>query len=1004
MVLDVEKLSDAELRTKLLEFGFPVMPITGTTRKVMAKKLKMLLENKNKIGSEGGRRSLGRYSSEEESDTEVKVTKKKDNRRITMGAGTLMQPPAVSPKIKKANRFVETPEPEFTVSPVKRDIRTTTSVSTRSQKIVSSTSDDFDTGSDSESDINYLSSKVASDGRGSTSKSSAPSGLYSPPKTLESSYSSTRNISFNTNTSPSRHSTYNSPSLASEYASDRLNQIRSRLSLNSPTYEKSYSAVNQEKVETPFLSNFTKRLSNLSSQRNDYDYKNDIIKEQDVNGSSSYARSQLSSYRTRGREPTYDYRANRNNILKNNFVSFAVLAGAALFFVLLAIMYMGMRSDTSVISSDYIVPQCIINDPTSKKFVNCVPEENVSTALHLLNVIKPELHKRALAHKCFDPTIKPQMTESEIINFCLTNFAIKDHVQIKKDLNNLLIMTFNNPEWGLSVAQTEDNNGAVTEKDLPKNMEQVIFNLETKLTSLVILNPSLPWKCTFFKSFYLVTNSLIFIVIVFGCLYLINLGYKYYKHHAQKEKDEVSFMVEKIVDILQMHANDEQNDNYLVINHIRDMILPVGDRQKKAVTWAKAVKFINENESRIRTEVQEVKGEPFEVWRWIGHTSVSLSGDISEFKYRPGRRIVDPQYLIEETLKFPHRFLRLCKNTDVAIKNEIKEGFVSIFILECKKCKVKQSICSEELESDYLSVNLAFVAGILSLGLSLYTLNELCSSLRIPGVTAEDFSRYVDEIYQIYNDPVSDSEKSSSFQTPAKTSTPIRRTEDVYGLKKNAFLKQLERLPGDVEKMTRNQVNNPVWFEERRKRLTASNFGRICKLLDTTNRKKVVESLLHDTFKGNIYTKWGTDNEPCARSNFEKLLNVVVKDCGLFVHPDYPFLAASPDGLIEPDGLVEIKCPYKAKEVAPDEGIESGLIKYAKLEKGALKLNKEDKYYYQVQGQLFVTGRTYCYFVIWTPKGLLYEKILRDEQLWNKMLPKLEEFYFDHLLPALLKE
>lgn len=55
-MVDVDNLSDNELRTKLLEFGFPVMPITGTTRKVMAKKLKMLLENKNKINSESGRR------------------------------------------------------------------------------------------------------------------------------------------------------------------------------------------------------------------------------------------------------------------------------------------------------------------------------------------------------------------------------------------------------------------------------------------------------------------------------------------------------------------------------------------------------------------------------------------------------------------------------------------------------------------------------------------------------------------------------------------------------------------------------------------------------------------------------------------------------------------------------------------------------------------------------------------------------------------------------------
>lgn len=64
-MVDVDKLSDAELRTKLLEFGFPVMPITGTTRKVMTKKLKMLLENKNKISSDGGRKCVSNrlYSS-----------------------------------------------------------------------------------------------------------------------------------------------------------------------------------------------------------------------------------------------------------------------------------------------------------------------------------------------------------------------------------------------------------------------------------------------------------------------------------------------------------------------------------------------------------------------------------------------------------------------------------------------------------------------------------------------------------------------------------------------------------------------------------------------------------------------------------------------------------------------------------------------------------------------------------------------------------------------------
>lgn len=54
------------------------------------------------------------------------------------------------------------------------------------------------------------------------------------------------------------------------------------------------SPLEKQQEETPFLSNFTKRLSQLSTSnsfKNDFDYKNDVIKESDTNGGSSYTRS-----------------------------------------------------------------------------------------------------------------------------------------------------------------------------------------------------------------------------------------------------------------------------------------------------------------------------------------------------------------------------------------------------------------------------------------------------------------------------------------------------------------------------------------------------------------------------------------------------------------------------------------------------------------------------------------------------------------------------------------
>lgn len=68
----LDNLSDAEIRVKLTELGYPVGPITSTTRKVLLKKLKYLYEQGKSSGSDKkdvkNRSSLSRYSSEEESE------------------------------------------------------------------------------------------------------------------------------------------------------------------------------------------------------------------------------------------------------------------------------------------------------------------------------------------------------------------------------------------------------------------------------------------------------------------------------------------------------------------------------------------------------------------------------------------------------------------------------------------------------------------------------------------------------------------------------------------------------------------------------------------------------------------------------------------------------------------------------------------------------------------------------------------------------------------------
>jgi len=138
---------------------------------------------------------------------------------------------------------------------------------------------------------------------------------------------------------------------------------------------------------------------------------------------------------------------------------------------------------------------------------------------------------------------------------------------------------------------------------------------------------------------------------------------------------------------------------------------------------------------------------------------------------------------------------------------------------------------------------------------------------------------------------------------------------------------------------------------------------------ENTSREKIVKEILFGTFKGNASTRYGISHENIAKENLENVLKRKIEVVGLFVDSNLPFLAASPDGLILNDSLVEIKCPASAKTLTPEEGIIMKKIKSCVIENGQLHLKRNDNYFYQVQGQLHITNKTYCYFCIWTPRG-----------------------------------
>ena len=97
--------------------------------------------------------------------------------------------------------------------------------------------------------------------------------------------------------------------------------------------------------------------------------------------------------------------------------------------------------------------------------------------------------------------------------------------------------------------------------------------------------------------------------------------------------------------------------------------------------------------------------------------------------------------------------------------------------------------------------------------------------------------------------------------------------------------------------------------------------------------------------------EWGTAQEPNARAAYEAAGGVLVEEVGFVPHPTIEAAGASPDGLVNDDGLVEIKCPNTATHI---ETLLSGKV--------------PERYVTQMQWQMACTGRQWCDYVSYDPR------------------------------------
>ena len=149
---------------------------------------------------------------------------------------------------------------------------------------------------------------------------------------------------------------------------------------------------------------------------------------------------------------------------------------------------------------------------------------------------------------------------------------------------------------------------------------------------------------------------------------------------------------------------------------------------------------------------------------------------------------------------------------------------------------------------------------------------------------------------------------------------------------------------------------SPEWFEARRGFVGASAINDVMATTksggEAATRRNLRARIIAERLTGicaesftSSAMQWGIDNEPIARAMYEIQSGNDVEQVGFILHHEIKMTGASPDGLINDDGLIEIKCPNTATHI---DYLLAGV--------------PPAEYHNQMLWQMECTGRKWCDF------------------------------------------
>lgn len=208
------------------------------------------------------------------------------------------------------------------------------------------------------------------------------------------------------------------------------------------------------------------------------------------------------------------------------------------------------------------------------------------------------------------------------------------------------------------------------------------------------------------------------------------------------------------------------------------------------------------------------------------------------------------------------------------------------------------------------------------------------------------------------------------------------------------------------------EQQTPEWLQMRIGMATGSRVAAVSKFLtrDSTTGKKGEETAERRKYKYDLAIEcltgrsvnthvseameWGIENEILARAAYEIANDMETESIGFAIHDHIPRFGASPDALVGPDGLLEIKCPNTSTHI---DYLLAGVV--------------PEEYQPQMLAEMACTNRQWVDFVSFDPRlpkrlQLFQRRFQRDEERIAEMEKAVEKFLaeVDELLARLKQD